>query len=227
MDWKAFWNNRAEMFPERLAQVGRGDGSGYAEEAERFEKTLNHIFSTLKVEEGMPVLDLCCGNGLISHALAEKGAEVLGIDFAEKLLKIAKKKAPKNARFIQGDALDLEGVVEEKFDRILLHFSLQYFTKEKEVRTLFKSMANLCSPGGMILVSDIPDSAKVGAYYTTPKDKLRRMWHKFKGQDDMGKFWKRKQLVKICSELGLSAEALDQPETLPYAHYRFDLIIRP
>jgi hypothetical protein len=42
----------------------------------------------------------------------------------------------------------------------------------------------------------------------------------------MGKFWHPNELLKICKELNVNGTIIDQEAWQPYAHYRFDLIIK-
>ena len=63
------------------------------------------------VKPGDRALDLCCGTGDLALALAQRGAEVVGVDFSAAMLEIAERRRQKNiespassVKFIQGDA---------------------------------------------------------------------------------------------------------------------------
>ncbi|MBO6087784.1 ubiquinone/menaquinone biosynthesis methyltransferase [bacterium] len=49
-----------------------------------------------QLKSGEKILDLCCGTGDLTRILKEKhpNAEIFGVDFSEKMLEIAKRKAP-------------------------------------------------------------------------------------------------------------------------------------
>lgn len=64
----------------------------YAPEPER-EKFIERIFPKGKI------LDAGCGPGRDSAFFEERGLQVVGIDLSEKLLEIAKQKAPKTGEF--------------------------------------------------------------------------------------------------------------------------------
>ena len=51
---------------------------------------------------GLQALDVCCGTGDLALALARKGAEVVGIDFSERMLQVARRKAQRSKRRLQG-----------------------------------------------------------------------------------------------------------------------------
>src|SRR3954452_18752860 len=59
------------------------------------------------VGPGARALDVATGTGDLAIALAERGAEVVGIDFAQKMLEIARTKAPV-IDFRSGNGLALE-----------------------------------------------------------------------------------------------------------------------
>jgi len=50
---------------------------------------LNWIEQTVGKLDGLKVLDVGCGGGILSEAMAQRGAQVLGIDLAERSLKVA------------------------------------------------------------------------------------------------------------------------------------------
>src|SRR5512132_1002502 len=58
------------------------------------------------VREGDAVLDAACGTGDLAVACARAGGRVTGLDFAERMLERARRKAP-DLEWIQGDMLDL------------------------------------------------------------------------------------------------------------------------
>jgi demethylmenaquinone methyltransferase / 2-methoxy-6-polyprenyl-1,4-benzoquinol methylase len=68
------------------------------------------------IQPGERALDLCCGTGDLTLALAKKGANVSGLDFSEPMLEVAREKSARfnptgnlkfpsaQVQFIQGDA---------------------------------------------------------------------------------------------------------------------------
>ena len=61
------------------------------------------LLEDASVSAGMLVLDVACGPGYVSAAAKQLGAIPTGIDFAEKMVAIAKRMFPE-IRFRQGDA---------------------------------------------------------------------------------------------------------------------------
>lgn len=68
-------------------------------------------------------LDLCTGTGDIAYLLHKKNCEVIGLDFSENMLNIAKNKYP-DIEFIEGDCTDLP-FEENTFDAITISFGLR------------------------------------------------------------------------------------------------------
>ena len=58
------------------------------------------------VVPGEPLLDACCGTGDLAVECARLGAEVTGLDFSERMLERARRKAPE-LTWVRGDALAL------------------------------------------------------------------------------------------------------------------------
>ncbi|HSC51164.1 MAG TPA: bifunctional demethylmenaquinone methyltransferase/2-methoxy-6-polyprenyl-1,4-benzoquinol methylase UbiE [Gaiellaceae bacterium] len=58
------------------------------------------------VQPGDRVLDACCGTGDLAVAAARAGGRVTGVDFSERMLERARRKAPE-LEWVQGDALAL------------------------------------------------------------------------------------------------------------------------
>jgi len=72
--------------------------------------------------EGRKAIDLGCGGGQASFMLFDKGFDVLGVEYAETAVEIAKGNARnlgKSVDFRRGDILNLEGVTSESFDLVV------------------------------------------------------------------------------------------------------------
>src|SRR4051812_31390410 len=68
------------------------------------------LVTLAQIKKGDKALDLCCGTGDVSFALAQTGAEVTGLDFSEPMLTVARQRAATlksnflSVNFKQGDA---------------------------------------------------------------------------------------------------------------------------
>jgi demethylmenaquinone methyltransferase/2-methoxy-6-polyprenyl-1,4-benzoquinol methylase len=68
---------------------------------------------------GGRALDLACGTGRLTRDLAKKvgpGGYVLGVDFSEEMLRVAKRQPASNVEYRVGDATNLIGVEDNSFD---------------------------------------------------------------------------------------------------------------
>ncbi len=73
------------------------------------ENEVDFIVEELGLEPGMRVLDVGCGPGRHSHALANRGIDVVGVDIAQRFVDLATEHAPPThasgrATFVRGDA---------------------------------------------------------------------------------------------------------------------------
>ena len=126
----------------------------YKHWAARYEQDLPYLFES-ESEKVIPllgnvrnkrILDLGCGTGRYSAALAKKGAIVTGVDFSKEMLAIAKKNT--KANFIQ---LDLKKRFPKgKYDIILCMLVLGHF---KNIQTMLKKIAKALKPGGICIIS--------------------------------------------------------------------------
>ncbi len=109
----------------------------------------------LHLKPGSRILDVCCGSGASALPAAEiVGSEgyVLGIDFADKLLELGRKKAKQRGlikiEFRSGDMLNLD--ITNQFDAVICVFGI-FFVPEMElaVRELWREV----SPGGKLAIT--------------------------------------------------------------------------
>ena len=116
------------------------------------------VVTLASVAPGQRALDLCCGTGDITFALARCGAETTGLDFSAHMLEVAahrsRKKNPqsaiRNPQFIQGDAQQLP-FPENSFDVVTVGYGLRNLTSwERGLDEMFR----VARPGARLIVLD-------------------------------------------------------------------------
>lgn len=112
------------------------------------------------------VLDLGCGTGSHSVALARRGYDVAGVDLSEDMLAIARAKAAAGLRasFHHGDMRDAS--VGRTFDVALILFAaLGYQTEDEAVAGTLANVRRHLRPGGLLLLDvwNAPTLAREGA----------------------------------------------------------------
>jgi len=81
------------------------------------------------------ILDLGCGMGHYSKYIQAKGYEVVGVDFSEEMLKIARE-TTENIKFIEADICELPEDIDKDFDGVLIAYVLQHLSKEETAHCL-------------------------------------------------------------------------------------------
>lgn len=101
---------------------------------------------------GKLLLDLCCGTGDIALRLAKAGAEVVGVDFSEPMLAVARRRIRPGMRieFVQADALNLP-FAPSRFDTVTVAYGLRNLA---DPEAGVQEMARVTRPGGRLLVLD-------------------------------------------------------------------------
>ena len=111
--------------------------------------------------KGQRVLDVGCGGGILADAMARKGAEVLGIDLAEKSLKVAQLHALEAGtsqityRLVAAEALAAE--MPDQFDVVTCMEMLEHVPDPASV---VQACARLAKPGGWVFFSTINRNPK-------------------------------------------------------------------
>ena len=105
--------------------------------------------------EGSLCLDVGCGGGILSEALAHRGAEVTGIDLAEKPLAIARAHAESTGASIDYRLISAEDLLPDEADRYDIVTCLELLEHVPDPGLLVKACADLVRPGGHLFFSTI------------------------------------------------------------------------
>ncbi|WP_419786271.1 class I SAM-dependent methyltransferase [Pseudodesulfovibrio sp.] len=101
-------------------------------------------------DPALPLLDLCCGTGLLIGAAASRGIPVVGLDLSPAMAARAEAAAP--GRVVRGDGVSLP-FASGRFGAVTICFALH--EKPAFVREgLLAEAARVLRPGGSLLVAD-------------------------------------------------------------------------
>ncbi len=218
MNWENYWNQSAKV-RDRLAQVGRVN----CDREIAVPQAAGRILKLLEIKTDEQILDVCCGNGLITDYIFQKGFDISGVDFSAMMIENAKRNN-QHIKYFKQDAFALQ--LGEQFNKIFIAFSFQYFNSYDKGKIVITNLIKHAKPGALLLLTDIPDKSKWNVFYNSFLKKLFFVKQKITGSQIMGKFWNQTELQSICESLGVKGEVIQQPADLPYSHYRFDYLIR-
>jgi predicted TPR repeat methyltransferase len=173
--WKSFWKsyrktkvaNEEDLFFE----VGKTVNQQPISEA-AFQLSIDLIIRGLQLSRHDTVLELCCGNGLMTRRLAPLVAEIQAVDFAEHLIANARKFSPKaNVSYICADAVAyLNELASSKTfvpSKILLGDALCYF-EPTDLSEMLQATIKLTGNRFIFLASGIPCDELKWNFYNTP-----------------------------------------------------------
>jgi 2-polyprenyl-6-hydroxyphenyl methylase/3-demethylubiquinone-9 3-methyltransferase len=120
---------------------------------------------------GRRVLDVGCGGGLLSEALASRGASVLGIDLAEPSLDVARVHAAESGAAVQYRCVEAEALARERPASFEVVTCLEVLEHVPDPGRVVAACAALLAPGGAAFFSTLNRNPKsfalaiVGAEY--------------------------------------------------------------
>ena len=145
--------------------------------AETMRESGRELVARLGIRPGMRILDLGCGDGTTALPAARFGAEVLGVDIASNLVAAGRVRARRaglhKLHFVEGDASDLSGIGDERFDLVVSIFGAMFAPRPFEVA---REMVRVTKPGGRIVMGNwipgdptlVAQTLKITAAYTPP-----------------------------------------------------------
>jgi trans-aconitate methyltransferase len=107
-----------QMTPPKPVQ--RWSAEDYARKGRFVSELARPALDLLAPREGERILDLGCGDGVLTEEIAACGADVLGADLSEELLAAAAAKGLKVQK-VDGHALPFEGEFDAVFTNAALH----------------------------------------------------------------------------------------------------------
>lgn len=169
--------------------------------------------------KGLRVLDVGCGGGILSDAMARKGANVLGIDLATKALKVAQLHALEaQTQGVLYQEISAEALAAEQPGSFDVVTCMEMLEHVPDPSSIVKACATLVKPGGHVFFSTINRNVKsflfaiVGAEYVL--NLLPRGTHEY------AKLIKPSELASYCRSAELSLQEMKGMQYNPLSgHY--------
>ena len=127
---------------------------------------------TLAPLAGKKVVDIGCGGGILSDAMARQGAEVLGADLAVKSLKVAQLHAMEaGTQGVQYREISAEDLAQEQAGQYDVVTCMEMLEHVPDPSSVVKACSALVKPGGWVFFSTLNRNPKsflfavVGAEY--------------------------------------------------------------
>jgi 2-polyprenyl-6-hydroxyphenyl methylase / 3-demethylubiquinone-9 3-methyltransferase len=154
---------------------------------------------------GQRVLDIGCGGGILSDAMARRGADVTGIDLSTKALKVAQLHALEaQTRNVSYREISAEALAQEEpagFDVVTCMEMLEHVPDPASV---VRACASLVKPGGWVFFSTINRNPKSFLFAIVGAEYLLRMLPK--GTHEYAKLIRPSELAAHCRAASLSLE---------------------
>jgi SAM-dependent methyltransferase len=121
-------------------------------------RVVEPLLDAADVGRGRRVLDIASGPGYVAEKAAERGASVVGVDIAEAMLSLARRRQPQ-LDFRHGDAEALP-FADGSFDAVVGNFVLLHLGRPEQAAA---ECARVLAPGGRVALTvwDVPERARL------------------------------------------------------------------
>ncbi|MCX2801840.1 bifunctional 2-polyprenyl-6-hydroxyphenol methylase/3-demethylubiquinol 3-O-methyltransferase UbiG [Microbulbifer thermotolerans] len=150
---------------------------------------------------GKKLLDVGCGGGILTEAMAQRGAEVTGIDMGEEPLKVAKLHAAESGVQVNYQRLTVEELAAKQPGSFDIVTCLEMLEHVPDPASVIRACAQLVRPGGHLFFSTINRTAKGWLFAVVGAEYLLRLLPK--GTHEYGKFIRPSELGAWLRESGL------------------------
>jgi 2-polyprenyl-6-hydroxyphenyl methylase/3-demethylubiquinone-9 3-methyltransferase len=162
---------------------------------------LGHIEATAGLA-GKRVADIGCGGGILSEAMAARGAEVTGIDLADKPLKVAKLHLFESGRKVEYIKISAEALALERPQQYDVVTCMELLEHVPDPAATVRACADLLKDGGWAFFATLNRNAKSYAFAILGAEYILKLLPR--GTHDYTKFLKPSELGTMCRSAGLS-----------------------
>ncbi len=151
---------------------------------------------------GVRALDVGCGGGILSEAMAQRGAEVLGIDLSQAVLDVAELHALESKTPVQYRAIAAEELAAAQPSSFDLVTCMEMLEHVPDPCAILGALAKLVRPGGNVIVSTLNRKPQAFAMAIIGAEYIARALPR--GTHEYLKFIRPSELARWGREAGLT-----------------------
>ena len=168
---------------------------------------------------GKKVLDVGCGGGILSEAMAHRGADVTGIDLGESPLGVARLHAQEQGVAVEYRHISVEALAEEQPGHYDVVTCMEMLEHVPDPASVVRACAALVRQGGFVFFSTLNRTPKAYAFAILGAEYVLKLLPR--GTHDYAKFirpsemasWNRRSGLEVREQIGLTYNPITR-------HYR-------
>lgn len=155
---------------------------------------------------GKSVLDVGCGGGILAEAMARSGAQVTGIDLADKPLKVARLHLLESGLDVTYRKIAVEELALESPHSYEVVTCMEMLEHVPDPAATVRACAELLKPGGHAFFATLNRNPKSYLYAIIGAEYVLNLLPR--GTHDYARFIKPSELSAACRSAGLNVEGL-------------------
>ena len=164
---------------------------------------------------GKRVLDVGCGGGILSDAMARRGANVLGIDLSTKALRVAMLHALEaGTPSVEYRDVAVESLAADSPGQFEIVTCMEMLEHVPDPASVVAACATLCKPGGWLFFSTLNRNLKSFLFAIVGAEHVLKLLPK--GTHEYAKFIKPSELAAHCRAAGLNVTESSGLEYNPF-----------
>ena len=222
--WKQHYELAALAHPSSpLKQTGK-TVNGCVVGEEQLTIIITQIAEQLELNSTDILVDLGCGNGLLTARISNLVSKVIGIDFTEPLLDYAcLYNNSRNITYIKSDILNIHEDILERVTALTMYEVLQHLSLE-ELHRLMSGLSSL-KDGTRFFIGGIPNKEKIKKFYNTNAKYKYFLQCESNNQPHLGRWWTESEISEIAKKSGWIMHSVALPDNLYTSYYRFDAVL--
>lgn len=150
---------------------------------------------------GKTVLDVGCGGGILAESMAQRGAQVSGIDLADPPLKVAQLHLLESGNTVEYRNISAEDLARELPHHFDVVTCMELLEHVPDTASTVRACADLAKPGGHVFFSTINRNLKSYLFAVIGAEYLLRLLPR--GTHNYARFIKPSELGMRCRQAGL------------------------
>lgn len=162
---------------------------------------------------GRTVLDVGCGGGILAESMAAAGADVTGIDLAERSLKVARLHGLESGIKVNYRAIAVEDLAVEQPERYDVVTCMEMLEHVPDPGSVVRACAQLAKPGGWLFFSTLSRNVKSFVYAIVGAEYVLRLLPR--GTHNYDSFIRPSELAAAVRAAGLEPVSMKGLEYNP------------